>query len=49
MLRKGTTCCKAKKDRHILAISGGMDSAALAVYMSKHYPDLELEYATDMD
>ncbi len=44
MLRKGTTCCKAKKERHILAISGGKDSAALAVYMSKHYPDLELEY-----
>lgn len=30
--------------RHILALSGGKDSAALAVYMREKYPDLELEY-----
>lgn len=33
-----------KKVRHILALSGGKDSAALAVYMRDRYPDLELEY-----
>ena len=32
------------KERHILALSGGKDSAALAVYMRDKYPDLELEY-----
>ncbi len=31
-------------DRHILGISGGRDSAALAVYMRQHHPDLHLEY-----
>jgi len=33
-----------QKVRHILALSGGKDSAALAIYMRKKYPDLELEY-----
>ncbi len=33
-----------KKERHILALSGGKDSAALAVYMRENYPQLELEY-----
>ena len=33
-----------KKKRHILALSGGKDSAALAVYMREKYPELELEY-----
>ena len=33
-----------KKERHILALSGGKDSAALAVYMREKYPDLPLEY-----
>lgn len=32
------------KERHILGISGGKDSAALAVYMSQKFPDLDLEY-----
>jgi 3'-phosphoadenosine 5'-phosphosulfate sulfotransferase (PAPS reductase)/FAD synthetase len=31
-------------DRHILGISGGRDSAALAVYMRQHHPELPLEY-----
>lgn len=31
-------------DRHILGISGGKDSAALAVYMRDHYPELDIEY-----
>lgn len=31
-------------ERHVLGISGGKDSAALAVFMRQHYPELELEY-----
>ena len=30
--------------KHILGLSGGKDSAALAVHMNKKYPDLDLEY-----
>lgn len=30
--------------RHILGISGGKDSAALAIYMKNKYPNLEIEY-----
>ena len=30
--------------RHILGISGGKDSAALAIYLKKKYPQLKLEY-----
>ena len=30
--------------RHILGISGGKDSAALAIYMKNKYPDLKVEY-----
>lgn len=30
--------------RHIIAISGGKDSAALAAYMKKKYPDMIVEY-----
>ncbi|SOS33180.1 hypothetical protein CFBP6411_01820 [Pseudomonas syringae group genomosp. 3] len=33
-----------KKVRHVLGLSGGKDSAALAVYMRQHHPELELEY-----
>lgn len=32
------------RPRHILALSGGKDSAALAVYMREAYPEIELEY-----
>ena len=32
------------KERHILGISGGKDSAALAVYMSQKFPELNIEY-----
>jgi 3'-phosphoadenosine 5'-phosphosulfate sulfotransferase (PAPS reductase)/FAD synthetase len=32
------------KVRHLLGISGGKDSAALAIYMHRLYPDLEIEY-----
>ncbi|XWW48022.1 phosphoadenosine phosphosulfate reductase family protein [Fibrella sp. USSR17] len=32
--------------RHVLGISGGKDSAALAIYMRQRYPDLDIEYYT---
>ncbi len=31
-------------EKHVLGLSGGRDSAALAVYMRQHHPELELEY-----
>lgn len=31
-------------ERHVLGISGGKDSAALAVYVRQHYPELDVEY-----
>lgn len=31
-------------ERHVLGISGGRDSAALAVYMRQHHPDLDIDY-----
>lgn len=31
-------------ERHVLGLSGGRDSAALAVYMRQHHPELEIEY-----
>ncbi len=33
-----------EKVKHVLGISGGKDSAALAIYMSQNYPDLDIEY-----
>jgi hypothetical protein len=32
------------KERHVLGLSGGRDSAALAVYMRQQHPDLQIEY-----
>ena len=32
--------------KHVLGISGGKDSAALAIYMSQKHPDVEVEYYT---
>ena len=32
------------KVRHILGISGGKDSAALAIYLKQKYPLLKIEY-----
>lgn len=32
------------RERYVLGISGGRDSAALAVYMRQHYPELPIEY-----
>ena len=31
-------------DKHVLGLSGGRDSAALAVYMRQHNPELDIEY-----
>lgn len=33
-----------EKIRHVLGISGGKDSAALAVYLRTRYPELDIEY-----
>jgi hypothetical protein len=33
-----------KKQRHILGLSGGKDSAALALYMREKYPEIDIEY-----
>ena len=30
--------------RHVLGISGGKDSAALAIYMKSKYPDMKIDY-----
>ena len=32
------------KVRHILGISGGKDSAALAIYLKEKYPNFKIEY-----
>lgn len=34
------------KIRHVLGISGGKDSAALAIYMKQRHPDVDVEYYT---
>lgn len=34
----------SKKVRHVLGISGGKDSAALAMYMKTHHPEIDMEY-----
>ena len=31
-------------ERHVLGLSGGRDSAALAVYMRQHCPELDIDY-----
>ena len=32
------------KTKHVLGLSGGKDSAALAIYMRDNYPELDIEY-----
>lgn len=34
----------SNEERHILGLSGGKDSAALALYMAEKYPELDIEY-----
>ena len=29
---------------HVLGLSGGKDSAALAIYMRENHPDLDIQY-----
>jgi 3'-phosphoadenosine 5'-phosphosulfate sulfotransferase (PAPS reductase)/FAD synthetase len=36
----------SSKVKHVLGISGGKDSAALAIYMRDNYPELAVEYYT---
>ena len=31
-------------EKHVLGLSGGRDSAALAVFMRQHRPELDIEY-----
>ena len=31
-------------EKHVLGLSGGKDSAALAIYMKTYFPDLEIDY-----
>ena len=33
-----------REEKHVVALSGGKDSAALAVYLKRKYPDLKFEY-----
>nr|WP_321393990.1 phosphoadenosine phosphosulfate reductase family protein [Emcibacter sp.] len=33
-----------EKIKHVLGISGGKDSAALAIFMSQNFPELDIEY-----
>lgn len=37
---------KMESVKHVLGISGGKDSAALALYMRRKFPDLDVEYYT---
>lgn len=32
------------KEKHVLGLSGGKDSAALAIYMRDNYPELDIDY-----
>ena len=34
----------AENVKHVLGLSGGKDSSALAIYMRDNYPDLDIEY-----
>lgn len=33
-----------KKIKHVLGLSGGKDSAALAIYMAREYPEINIDY-----
>lgn len=33
-----------QKEKHVLGLSGGRDSAALAIYMRQHHPEIDVEY-----
>ena len=46
MTDKFTEYLKDDSYRHVLGLSGGKDSAALAIYISEHYPEVheKVEY-----
>ena len=33
-----------QKIKHVLGLSGGKDSTALAIYMSQNHPEIDIEY-----
>lgn len=33
-----------QREKHVLGLSGGKDSAALAIYMRQNYPELDIDY-----
>ena len=33
-----------RREKHVLGLSGGKDSAALAVHMRQHHPDIDIDY-----
>ena len=33
-----------EKIKHVLGLSGGKDSSALAIYMRDNFPDLDIDY-----
>jgi len=33
-----------RREKHVLGLSGGRDSAALAVHMRQHHPDIDIDY-----
>ena len=35
---------QTSETRHVLGLSGGRDSAALAVYMRQNHPELDIDY-----
>lgn len=35
---------KSDLTKHVLGLSGGRDSAALAIYMRQHHPEMQIEY-----
>ena len=37
-------CLLKNSEKHVLGLSGGRDSAALAVYMRQHHPKLSIDY-----
>src|SRR6185295_6204403 len=41
---EGRMNADAPAERHVLGLSGGRDSAALAVFVRQHYPEIAIEY-----
>lgn len=43
-MKEAQTMSSEKKVKHVLGLSGGKDSAALAIYMAREYPDINIDY-----